>query len=210
MPGLSGLRERPLVRDAAFVLAWFVVLAVVAAVVWWQVTPLAEYTRTADNAQMDEQQLGRQVAADGWYVVIAAVGGLLSGVLLLSLRRRDPVATVVLVVLGSLLGGWLMLRIGLWLGPADPKSVLPHVPVGTKVPLQLEPKAIGVLYVWPIMALVGAIGVIWGTDDARATPPATHEGEGGTDDGPGPAAQDGPAPDQGFGSEGGVGVAGPR
>jgi hypothetical protein len=214
MPGLSGLRERPLVRDAAFVLAWFVVLAVVAAVVWWQVTPLAEYTRTADNAQMDEQQLGRQVAADGWYVVIAGVGGLLSGIMLLSLRRRDPVATVVLVVLGSLLGGWLMLRLGLWLGPSDPKSVLPHVPVGTKVPLQLEPKATGVLYVWPIMALVGAIGVIWGTDDVGAPRREAHDAAGATDDDPGPGAgppaEDGPATDQGFGSEGGVGVAGPR
>lgn len=223
MPGLTepgqGAPERPvlrhpLLRDAAFVLAWFVALAVVAAVVWWQVTPLAEYTRTADNAQMDEQQLGVQVSVDGWYVVIAAAGGLLSGVLLLSLRRRDPVAMVLLVVLGSLLGGWVMLRVGLWLGPADPKDVLRHVAVGTKVPLQLKPKVTGVLYVWPILTLIGAIGVIWGTDDVRAPRRADHDGAGGTGDGPGPdagpPADGGPATDQGFGSEGGVGVAGPR
>ena len=195
MPRLSGLADRPglrhpLVRDAGFVLAWFLVLAVVAAVVWWQLTPLAEYTRTADNAQMDEQELGRQVAADGWYVVIAAVGGMLSGIMLLSLRRRDPVATVVLVVLGSLLCAWVMLRVGQWLGPADPKSVLRHAAVGSKVPLQLKPKATGVVYVWPIMALVGAIGVIWGTDDVRASrartagsaPEGLADREAGTDD----------------------------
>jgi hypothetical protein len=216
MPRLTGkgpvLRRHPLVRDAAFVLAWFLVLAVVAAVVWWQVTPLAEYTRTADNAQMDEQELGRQVAADGWYVVIAAVGGLLSGVMLLSLRRRDPVATVVLVVLGSLLCGWVMLRLGLWLGPADPKSVLPHAAVGSKVPLQLEPKATGVVYAWPIMALVGAIGVIWGTDDVRAARPraasADRDDETGADDGADRRADGGA--DDGQDSEDGVGVPGSR
>jgi hypothetical protein len=209
MPGLSGLAERlplrrPLVRDAGVVLAWFLVLAVVGALVWWQLTPLAEYTRTADNAQMSEEELGRQVAADGWYVVIAAVGGLLSGIGLLSWRRRDPVAMVVLVVLGSLIGGWVMLRVGLWLGPPDPKTVLANAAVGTRVPLQLEPKAGGVLYVWPIMTLVGAIGVIWGTDDVRAAKAesidAAPVGEAGADD-----RADG---DQD--SEDGVGVPGSR
>jgi hypothetical protein len=71
---------------------------------------------------------------------------------------------VVLVTLGALLGGWVMLRVGLWLGPPDPKTVLPDVAVGTKVPLQLKPHAGSMLLVWPIAALLGAIGVIWGVD----------------------------------------------
>ena len=33
-----------------------------------------------------------------------------------------------------------------------------------KVPLQLKTHTSGVVYVWPITALLGAIGVIWGTD----------------------------------------------
>jgi hypothetical protein len=167
-PGALGRRLRhPIVSDAALVVGWFVVLGVIAAVVWWQLTPLAEYTRTATNAEMDEQQLGVQVSTDGWYLTIAAIGGLLSGIALLSLRRRDPVAMVLLVTLGSLLGGWLMIRVGLMLGPADPKDVLPHAAVGGKVPLQLKPHAVGVIYAWPITALLGAVGVVWGTDDSR-------------------------------------------
>jgi hypothetical protein len=166
LPGQPALR-RPLVRDLGFVLVWFVVLGVVGALVWWQVTPLAEYTRTATSAEMGEEQLGRQVAADGWYVAIAALGGLLSGVALLALRHRDPLAMVVLVTLGGLLSAWVMLRVGLWLGPADPKTVLPDVAVGDQVPFQLKPKTTGVLYVWPIGVLLGALGVIWGTDSHR-------------------------------------------
>jgi hypothetical protein len=176
LPGRQVLRH-PLVRDTAVVLVWFVVIGLIGAVLWWQLTPLAEFTRTADNGSMGEEDLGRQVAADGWYFVIAAVGGLLSGIALLALRRRDPVAMVVLVAAGGVVAGWLMLRVGLWLGPPDPQTVLPGASVGDKVPLQLEPQAPGVQFVWPIAALVGAIGVIWGIDDHRghrsvATPPS--------------------------------------
>jgi hypothetical protein len=163
-PGRGALLGRPLVDDALVVLAWFAGLGVLSALVWWQVTPLAEYTRTASNAQMGEEQLGRQVSADGWYFAIATVAGLLSGIVLVSWRHRDPVATVILLVPGALLCAWLMLRLGLWLGPENPKEALPHVAVGAHVPLQLRIHADGLLLVWPIAALLGAIGVIWGTD----------------------------------------------
>jgi hypothetical protein len=168
MPELSSAVRRPVVTDTLVVVGWFVLVGVIGALLWWQVTPLAEYTRTASNAQMGEVQLGRQVSADGWYFVVAAVGGLLSGVVLLSWRHRDPVVMVVLVTVGALLAGWLVLRIGLWLGPADPRDVLPHVAEGAKVPLQLRVHASGLLLVWPITALLGAIGVIWGTDAGRS------------------------------------------
>jgi DivIVA domain-containing protein len=157
--------SRDLVLDAALVIGWFVAVGVLAAVVWWQITPLAEFTRTTTNAQMGEGELGRQVATDGWFFTIAAVGGLASGIVLLAMRRRDPIAMVILVTLGGVLASWLMVRIGLWLGPADPAHALRDVAVGGKVPMQLEPHADGVTFVWPVAALVGALGVLWGLDE---------------------------------------------
>lgn len=171
------LLRHPLAQDVVVVFAWFALAALVGAVVWWQVTPLAEYTRTATNAQMDEAQLGRQVSADAWFFVIGTLGGLVSGVALLAWRRRDPVVTVVLVTLGGLLASWLMLRLGLWLGPADPKDVLPHVAVGHKVPLQLKTHTAGVDFAWPLGALLGALGVLWGTDEKRSPDNAHDSGE---------------------------------
>ncbi|HET6165370.1 MAG TPA: hypothetical protein VFE07_00965 [Marmoricola sp.] len=162
--------RHPLVRDVVIVLAWFAALGVLCAVIWWQVTPLAEFTRTSDNAQMGEDQLGRQVSSDGWYFTIAAAAGLLSGIVLLAARRRDPIAMVVLVAAGSVLASWVMVRVGLWLGPADPGKALAHVPVGGKVPMQLQTHADGVRFAWPVAALVGALGVLWGLDESRHTP----------------------------------------
>jgi hypothetical protein len=160
-------RWSPVAADAAVVLGWFVVAGVIGALLWWQVTPLAEFTRTADSAQMGEDQLGRQVASDGWFFVIAMAGGVLSGVALVLLRRRDPVATVVLVTLGSLLAAGLMLKLGLWLGPADPQGVLQDVAVGHKVPLQLKTSTAGVFFAWPIGALLGAVAVLWGSEETK-------------------------------------------
>jgi hypothetical protein len=177
--------QHPLLRDAVTVLVWFAALGVVGALVWWQVTPLAEFTRTATNAEMGEEQLGRQVAADGWFVVIGGIGGLISGVVLLVWRRRDPVAMVVLVALGGLLAGWVMLEVGLWLGPQDPKHALAHVAVGAKVPMQLKPHASGVEFTWSIAALLGALGVIWGVDNRPEHPrdaDAADRTDGGEDE----------------------------
>lgn len=159
-----------LLRDGAIVLAWFVAIGFLCAVIWWQVTPLAEFTRTSDNAQMGEDQLGRQVSSDGWYFTIAAVAGLLSGAVLLGARRRHPIAMVVLVAVGSVLASWLMARVGLWLGPADPSKALAGVPVGGKVPMQLQTHTDGVRLAWPVTALVGALGVLWGLDETRHAP----------------------------------------
>jgi hypothetical protein len=160
------------VRDGlaslSVVLAWFGVAAVIGAVIWWQVTPLAEFTRTKDNATMDEQQLSKQFGTDGWFWVIGSIGGLVSGVLLILLRRRNPILMVLLVAAGGAFATFVMLEVGLMLGPSNPGSVLASTPVGAKVPLQLEPTAHGVWFSWPIAALLGGIVALWITE-ARET-----------------------------------------
>ena len=169
--GVAASRARetllPTLRDALVVLGWFLVIGVLAALVWWKVTPLAEFTRSATGGQRGEDQLGRQVAADGWYAVLAAAGGLVSGVVLAALRRRDPLVTVLLVAAGSLLAAFVMLRVGLWVGPPRPSDALRDAAVGDQVPMQLKTQAAGVVFVWPIAAMLGAVGVLWGVDERR-------------------------------------------
>lgn len=155
---------KAVLADLGVAFLWFAVLAVVGGLVWWQVTPLAEYTRTATNAVMDEEQLGVQVSADGWFFVIAAIGGVLSGIVLLSWRRRDPLLMVIACAAGGVLATWVMLRTGLIAGPPNPDTVLPHAREGAKIPLQLTIRADGLWAVWPVTSMLGALGVIWGTD----------------------------------------------
>ncbi|MDQ6687390.1 MAG: hypothetical protein M3Z50_07235 [Actinomycetota bacterium] len=164
--------------DALVVLVWFAVLGAAGALVWWRVTPLAAFTRTSDNAVMGSTELAKQFSTDGWYFVIALVGGLLSGVVLMLWRRRHPLLTVVLVALGGGLAAWVMLRLGLVLGPPKPSTASTmRLPVGSRIPLQLAPQAPGVGFVWPVAALLGALGALL-LSPKRFTK-TTADGQGG-------------------------------
>lgn len=147
--------------DLGVVATWFLVAGLLGALIWWQVTPLAEYTRTADNGVLDEQQLGKQFATDGWFFTIAVAGGLLSGVALALWRRRDPILTVVLLAAGGVFATFVMMQAGLLLGPGDPGTALKAVAVGAKVPLQLKTSAGTVWIAWSMGAMFGALGVLW-------------------------------------------------
>ncbi|MFL6060470.1 MAG: hypothetical protein ACJ72E_04490 [Marmoricola sp.] len=152
----------PSLVDVWVVAAWFAVLGVLAALLWWQVTPLAAFTRTAQNGSMDEQQLSKEIAADGWFFVIAAAGGLVSGLALVLWRGRRPILMVLLILGGGFLATLLMTRCGLWFGPRDPAHVLNGLAVGQKAQLQLKTQSKGLLYVWPMAALAGALLGLWG------------------------------------------------
>jgi hypothetical protein len=147
--------------DALIVLVWFAAAAVLGAVVWWQLTTLPKVTKAGDSGTLAPEELVKQVQIDGWFFVVAAIGGLLSGVALLLWRRRDPLTMVVLVALGGGFASWLMIRIGLLLGPGPVLDALRGLPEGAKVSTQLKLHAPGVAWIWPVAALLGALLELW-------------------------------------------------
>ena len=147
--------------DALAVAVWFAVAGLVGALVWSQLATLPEVTKTGDAATRPPEELVKQVSIDGWFFVIAAVGGLLSGVFLLMWRWRSPALMVVLVALGGVLASWLMVHVGLALGPEDEIASLLAMKDGATVPMQLKLHAPGVSWVWSIFAVLGSIVYVW-------------------------------------------------
>ena len=147
--------------DAVIVGGWFVVAGLVGAWVWSKVTTLPEMSKSGNNASVASEELVKQVGMDGWFFVIALAGGVLSGVLLLAWRHRDPLLTVALVTLGGGLASWLMAHVGTALGPGDPIAALRKLPDGAHVSEQLRLHAQGVAWVWPIAAAFGALLYLW-------------------------------------------------
>ncbi|WP_459970590.1 hypothetical protein [Nocardioides pyridinolyticus] len=97
------------------------VLGVVAGVVWeWVWT--APDGAVVDGAWVaqDEANLRGVFSGTGWYVVVGSVAGLLGGAAVALFLDRYPLVSLLGVVLGSLLGAFLMLRVGVALGPGDP------------------------------------------------------------------------------------------
>jgi hypothetical protein len=161
----SPSRSRPNLRaiaiDALVVAVWFAVAGLVGALVWWQVTTLPTLTRTGDSASQAPNQLVGQVSIDTWYFVVAAVAGLVSGIVLMWWRRRDPLLMVILLALGGGLAAWLMVRAGLVLGPEPELAALRDLKEGAKVSMQLKLHAPGMVWIWPIAAVLGALLQLW-------------------------------------------------
>ncbi|MEO7351229.1 MAG: hypothetical protein ABIR34_11765 [Marmoricola sp.] len=147
--------------DALVVAGWFAVAGLIGAFVWWKVTTLPKLQKSGNAATHSPEELVKQVGIDGWFFVIAAVGGLLSGVLLLAWRRRDPLLMVVLVVLGGGLASWLMVHVGLSLGPGKEQTALRGLPDGGEVPMRLKLYAPGITWLWSITAALGSLVYVW-------------------------------------------------
>lgn len=157
------------------VAAWFAVAGLLGAVLWWRVTPLPKVTKAGEAATFTAEGLVMQVGIDGWFFTIATVLGLLSGFVLMAWRRHDPVLMVVLMVLGGGLASWLMLRLGLWLGPGDEAAALRDLPDGSEVSMQLKLHATGIAWMWPLGATLGALCHLWVVQKPHEDPdPVEH------------------------------------
>lgn len=150
-------RTSGVLLDVGIVLGWFLVAGVVGAVLWWQLTDLPQATRAQGAVVVEADQLGKEVNIDGWFFVIALVGGLVSGIVLTLWRRRDALLTVVLVTLGGGLASFVMVQLGRLLGPVSEVDALRHKADGAHALMRLQVHATGVLWVWPAAAALGAL-----------------------------------------------------
>jgi hypothetical protein len=155
-------RVRSVVTDLVVILGSYLLLGVLCGLLWWLLVDPAMFTKSeGGGGAMGELELSNRFNGDGWYAVIGAVAGLVSGVLLTWWRSRDFLLTTVLLLLGTAVAAAVMAVTGHWLGPGDPDAALAAVQVGDQVPVQLEVTAKATYLVWPMAALVGALVVLW-------------------------------------------------
>ncbi|GGP76930.1 hypothetical protein GCM10010140_00980 [Streptosporangium pseudovulgare] len=141
------------VRDFAVTVLALAALGVAAGAVWSLLAPRPPYAVTGQGRVLADPTTQALIAADGWFAVVTGVLGVACGVAGYALsRRRRPVAVVLGLAAGGLLGSHLALAAGraLNLGAAD---VVGSAPAGVQlVPGPLNLTAHGVLYVWPTLA----------------------------------------------------------
>ena len=148
--------------DAIAILGTSLVLGLVGGVLWWLLTEPAMFTvGEGGTLGMGEVELADRFSATGWFTVLSAVLGALSGGALTWWRNRDPILTVALLVLGSAVGTATMAGVGRLLGPPDPEVAAAAAQPGDLVPAALEVGAGASYLVWTIAALAGALMVLW-------------------------------------------------
>jgi hypothetical protein len=146
-----------LVADVVVVLGAGALLGLVAGVALPQLADPVTVTRTATGLVRDEVALSEQFDVDGWYTVLAAIGGFLLGAVMLAWRRTDEVVTLLAAVAGAFLASWLSAAVALTLGPDDPAEKLSDAADGATAPAALALTADVVHWVWPLFAVLGAL-----------------------------------------------------
>ena len=177
--------ERPPVRRAA---AWFAVtlagsalLGGLAGLIWGAAAPRALLREVGDGtAQLVNAETTAFIAADAWFCGIAAVAGLLTGLVgyrFASARRDDTAgpASAAGLILGAVAGAFLMLWVGEQIGLSGYDQHLAASPKGT---LFLAPLALGAktaIVFWPMITAIVILVTEWGT---RRAEDSGHEDTG--------------------------------
>lgn len=159
----------PYAVQAVAIVAIFAAVGAVAGVVWeWVWTPPVGVVVHHQWLQ-DEVGLRGDFSATGTYVLVAVVAGLLTGVVVSLLLDRSELVTLVAVVAGALLAGWVMHRVGSHLGPADPRHLAASAKDETQLPGPLVVSGKSALRAFPAGALLGLTVVFLGFSRLRRT-----------------------------------------
>jgi hypothetical protein len=177
-PGLPG--TRPTVRSAA---AWSVALVVGSAalgllggLIWAEVAPRVLLQEVgAGTAEIVNTETRAFFGADVWFSGIAAVAGLLTGLLgyRLAVAPRDGTArasVALALILGAVAGGFTMMWVGGQIGLSSFHSQLTSSPAGALFSASLALGAKSALAVWPLLTSLVLMIAEWGTRPAPEQP----------------------------------------
>jgi hypothetical protein len=109
--------------QAATVLVGYAVAGLLCGWLWHHVWDQPDGVVSGGQWFTSEAGLRADFAAVAWYVSIGVVAGLVLGALSAWLLARSELVTLAAVLAGSVLAGYLMLRLGQHLSPADPHEL---------------------------------------------------------------------------------------
>jgi hypothetical protein len=146
-------------------LAGSAVLGLLAGLIWGEVAPRALLQEVSPGtAEFVNVETSAFIVADGWFCLIGAVAGLITGLLgyrfLLIARTGARAAEGVRaaaaagLILGGIAGGFVMLWLGEQIGLSDYHQHLASSPAGTLFPASLALGAKSALAFWPLVTAV--------------------------------------------------------
>lgn len=156
--------------QAAVVVVVLLVVGAVGDLVWQWLWDAPRGVVVGHRWVQDEVGLRGDFAGTGTYVAVAVTAGVLSGLGVALASRRHEMVTLAALVVGSLLAGWVMYRVGVALAPADPQALARTARAGTRLPGTLRVSGASPFLALPAGALVGLVVVFVGLAGRRERP----------------------------------------
>lgn len=157
-------------------------LGAVMGVLWWWITPTEQWIKVDGGLGAAELSSPNWFAADGWFLVLGVVAGLLLTGISWVWARRHPVALVLGLLIGASLLSVVAWSVGGFLGPPDPNVAAASVAVGSTVDGSLGLRALGVLAA-PVISALALVSLLLATmsvaDPAAAAIPQERVGPTG-------------------------------
>jgi hypothetical protein len=153
------MRQRALI-GLVVALAGSALLGLAGGLAWSEIAPRAALQEiSAGTAEVVNAETRAFIGADGWFCVIAAVGGLLTGVIgyQLGIARRDGqtrVAVTIGLIAGAVAGSFVMLWLGQQIGLGAYQRHLEHAAAGATFNASLSLGAKSALVFWPLLTSV--------------------------------------------------------
>lgn len=123
-------------------------------VLWPRLTPVVRLRRVSGGLLLDETTGARLFAAEGWFAVVALVGGVLIGVVAVASAARLGRVTIPAAALVALGAGVLAWRLGVAIGAGPGSDVVP-LRLGGRSVLGLWPLGTGVVAVLAALVAPG-------------------------------------------------------
>ena len=182
---------RPDARTVAWVVALLtgsVVLGLIGGVIWGEFAPRAVLQEvSAGTAEVVNAETRAYFGADVWFCGIAAVAGLLTGVLgyRFAVAPRSGLtraASAAALIAGAVAGGLVMMWLGTQFGLSGYNHQLATSATGTLFSGSLALGAKSALAIWPLLTSVVLVIAEWGTRPATDGRPGHQPVAEGTGD----------------------------
>lgn len=152
----------PAARQVVTIVVGLALVGALAGAVWeWVWTP-PQGVAFEGEFVLDLAGLRSDFSGTGLYVVVGVVAGLLAGAVAGFATRRREVLTLVAVTAGAVLAAWVMLRVGVALGPPDPDPIAAAAEDYTPIVSDLRVVGTSPYVALPGGALLGLIATLLG------------------------------------------------
>ncbi|MGQ0625831.1 MAG: hypothetical protein ACT4PP_14430 [Sporichthyaceae bacterium] len=154
-------------RVAALAVAITIAVAPYVGMVWQWIAPTPTYVNLAGEVFLDNQDTSEFIAADGWFLILGLVVGVISGALGYW-RWRGHLGAILGTTLAALAGAYLAREVGEAFGPPPISATAFGLAESETVHGALELRADAVLLAWPVGVLVSYLSLIGGLERTPA------------------------------------------